>query len=83
VVFTDTAGNNSGKVFYQHRATLLARIVWDKIVYQEHFEDPQKVQACDTYDAKPPILLMRLIDPEAGHLEPTLAGHRCSAASPS
>jgi len=49
VIFTDHATDDAGQIIYQNRAVLLARIVWGKIVYQEDFEDTQKVEAFDAF----------------------------------
>jgi ketosteroid isomerase-like protein len=49
VLFTDRATDEGGRLVYQNRAVLLARIVWGKIIYQEDFEDTHKVEAFDNY----------------------------------
>lgn len=49
VVFTDRATDDTGSLKYQNRAVLFGRVVWGKIVYQEDFEDTQKVEAFDAY----------------------------------
>ena len=47
VLFTDAATDGDGNVVYENRAVLYGRIRWGKIVYQEDFEDTQKVEAFD------------------------------------
>jgi ketosteroid isomerase-like protein len=49
VLFTDQAADETGKAIYENRAILFARVVWGKIIYQEDFEDTQKVAAFDEY----------------------------------
>jgi ketosteroid isomerase-like protein len=47
VLFTDAATDADGTVVYENRAVLYGHIRWGKIVYQEDFEDTQKVEAFD------------------------------------
>jgi ketosteroid isomerase-like protein len=47
VLFTDAATGADGEVVYENRAVLWGRLRWGKIVYQEDFEDTQKVEAFD------------------------------------
>jgi ketosteroid isomerase-like protein len=49
VVFTDGAMDDTGSLIYENRAVLFGRVVWGKIVYQEDFEDTNKVAAFDAY----------------------------------
>lgn len=49
VLFTDRMNDEAGKLVYENRAVLFARVVWGKIVYQEDFEDTHKVEAFDGY----------------------------------
>jgi ketosteroid isomerase-like protein len=49
VVFTVEARDTAGAVVYQNRAVLFVRAAWGKIVYQEDFEDTQKVEAFAEY----------------------------------
>lgn len=49
VLFTDRAVDDTGSLVYENRAVLFGRIVWGKIVYQEDFEDTNKVDAFDAY----------------------------------
>ena len=49
VRFTDHAAGPDGEIVYENRAVLFARIVWGKIVFQEDYEDTQKVEAFDEH----------------------------------
>jgi len=41
--------DETGLLTYENRAALFGRVVWGKIVYQEDFEDTEKVEAFDAY----------------------------------
>jgi len=49
VLFTDRAEGPAGKIVYENRAVLFARVRWGKIVYQEDFEDTVKAEQFDRY----------------------------------
>lgn len=49
VRFTDEAHDADGTLVYSNRAVLFARIVWGRIVYQEDYEDTEKVAEFDRY----------------------------------
>jgi ketosteroid isomerase-like protein len=52
VRFTDEARAPDGSVVYANRAVFFGRIVWGRIVYQEDYEDTEKVAAFDEYLAE-------------------------------
>lgn len=49
VLFSDHVKDATGTVVYENDAVLYGRIKWGKIVYQQDFEDTQKVVAFDAY----------------------------------
>jgi ketosteroid isomerase-like protein len=49
VLFADEAKDVDGKVVYENRVILYARIRWGKVVYQEDFLDTVKAEAFDRY----------------------------------
>lgn len=46
---TDRALSPDGTEVYSNRAVIFAKTSWGKIIYQEDYEDTQKVQAFDEY----------------------------------
>ncbi len=49
VLFTDRAVDGRGTLVYENRAALFGRVRWGKIVFQEDYEDTQKVEDFDRY----------------------------------
>jgi ketosteroid isomerase-like protein len=58
--FTDNAKAPDGTVIYANRVVVFARLVWGKIVFEETYEDTQKVVGLDEYlEANQPALATR------------------------
>jgi len=49
VLFSDSAKDVNGEVVYENRGVIYARMRWGKIVFQEDFEDTDKVAAFDEW----------------------------------
>lgn len=49
VLFSDRARDAAGNVVYENHGVIYGRTRWGKIVYQEDFEDTDRVAAFDTW----------------------------------